>query len=662
VGAIFTLATKTYVTSLLILWLGLLSGCLPAGAQAPEIAGVLPAGGQRGTKVAIRIDGKNLQGAKALLSGQGIKVESVDANSAGDRATLHLAISADAPLGPREVRLGTLKGVSNLIHLWVDVFPDVLEVEPNDDPAHAQKLERAPVVVDGHMQAPTDRDVFTFQARAGETWVFDCNAARLHSRLDPILELRDEGGHMLQMAQSFWERDPRLLHRFAKSGAYFLTVRDSQFLGGPDYVYRLTAGPLPVLTGILPHGLQAGHTASFRISGNNLGGTAETILSLPGDVGPGEWWTSVPTAGGMTLPFPLLVADTPVSAVSESETPLRLSTLPLSLDGAFERYPHRRFSFHAAPTEPIVFDLLGRRIGSRIDGALRILDSAGKELASSDDAIGKDARLEFSATTAGDYLVEARNVEEKLGPDCFYRLVVRHPRPDFRVMLNTSRIHVGAGGTSAVTVVATPAEGFAAPITVRAEGLPPGVACSGGTILPGQSSVEITLTAAANMPLGASEIHLRGSAAIGGKSVVHAVTPREPYLPRAIDPGMFTDDSYRNPYRDEDLLALGVIERSEPFALEMSSSTVALASGQKADITVRAVRQIGANAEIKIEVRGLPEKVTAVVAPIAANQTETHLVLTAGPDVKPTLRNLIVQGRQGNSIQPAPAIHLTVTP
>jgi hypothetical protein len=131
-------------------------------------------------------------------------------------------------------------------------------------------------------------------------------------------------------------------------------------------------------------------------------------------------------------------------------------------------------------------------------------------------------------------------------------------------------------------------------------------------------------------------------------------------MPRSIDPGMFTDDSYRRPYRDWELFPLGVVERAEPFSLSTDLHAVTLAPGQKVEIVVRAARRAGANGEIKLELRGVPDKVKPTVPAIAANQTEARISLTAAPDAPAALRNLILQGKLDNAVQPAPAITLTV--
>src|SRR5258708_5853903 len=90
--------------------------------QAPEIAGLLPHGGPRGSLVTIHVHGKNLQGARALIGESGVKIEAVASSPDGVSADVKLAVSPDALIGPRELRLYTPKGISGATTIWVDVF------------------------------------------------------------------------------------------------------------------------------------------------------------------------------------------------------------------------------------------------------------------------------------------------------------------------------------------------------------------------------------------------------------------------------------------------------------------------------------------------------------------------------------------------------------
>jgi len=95
-----------------------------ASAQAPEVGGLLPSGGPRGATTVVKIDGKNLQGAKLYLSGAGVSVRSSQVTPAGDLITVQIQVEPGASLGPHDVRIATAKGVSNGARFWVDVLPN----------------------------------------------------------------------------------------------------------------------------------------------------------------------------------------------------------------------------------------------------------------------------------------------------------------------------------------------------------------------------------------------------------------------------------------------------------------------------------------------------------------------------------------------------------
>src|SRR5438034_201179 len=84
-----------------------------SSADPPQILGILPAGGMRGSSIAIQVTGMNLQGASAICSGKGVRIEAVEPNTAGDRTIVKIAIASDAPLGPHELRIKSNLGASN---------------------------------------------------------------------------------------------------------------------------------------------------------------------------------------------------------------------------------------------------------------------------------------------------------------------------------------------------------------------------------------------------------------------------------------------------------------------------------------------------------------------------------------------------------------------
>lgn len=101
------------------------------------------------------------------------------------------------------------------------------EREPNNAPAEANRLElpgRITGAIDGGPGADKrDTDHFRFQAKAGEQWVFEINAARASSKLDSFIEVLDSQG----------ARVPRVLLQ-AERDSYF-TFRGKSDAGSDDF-------------------------------------------------------------------------------------------------------------------------------------------------------------------------------------------------------------------------------------------------------------------------------------------------------------------------------------------------------------------------------------------------------------------------------------------
>jgi len=637
--------------------------CLSALAQAPEIGGLLPCGGPRGQVTTLRIDGKNLAGAKLFVDGRGVSVKSVQPSA--DSLTAEVQVDSSASLGPHEVRVVTSKGVSNGSRFWVDLQPNrVLEHPIREDEAAVPLDGNAREVINGRIAAKAGRDRFQIEAVAGEMWSFECFAERIRSKLDPVLEIRDDRGVLIRLVESTWENDPRFVHTFAKAGRYTLIVRDSEYNGGPNYTYRLTAGRQTFVTSFAPRGGQPGGSASLSLT---LADKSACMATVPVPADPQASPESVCWAetrvGQSVLALPLLVGSEPVSCASDTEAIQALPALPAAVDGTFTRFPKASFRFHATSGAKYLFDLYGRRIGSRIDGQIRVLNSAGKVAAENDDlsVLTKDARVEFAPPAEGDYVIEVKNVEEVTGSDCYYRLRATRIVPDFRLAIATDRLVSPAGGTIAVPVTVERIGGFAGSVEIRVDGLPAGVKCSGGLIPAGKTSVELTLTSAVVATPAASPVRVIGTAMLDGKRVERDAPAWEQYEHRSIDLLLSVEYSYTRPHHLWNMLLCAVADRVDPITVETAAPTYDLAPGGKLEIPVRIVRHAGSAAEVKLEARNLPAKVTVAALTIPAGQTEGKLVFTAAADAPADLTNLIITAKHGSTTSLAPALRLTVT-
>jgi hypothetical protein len=113
---------------------------------------------------------------------------------------------------------------------------------------------------------------------------------------------------------------------------------------------------------------------------------------------------------------------------------------------------------------------------------------------------GKDPYLDFTAPADGEYLVRLADTRGRSGRDFAYRLTIAPPRPDFTVFLAPTNPNVPHRSRVPVTVTAYRHDGFDGPIAVKLVGLPPGLEATTGVILPGHSSVSVTIEAKEDAP------------------------------------------------------------------------------------------------------------------------------------------------------------------
>ena len=153
--------------------------------------------------------------------------------------------------GSEPVRWAGDGGDSNLVAYAVDDLAECREREPNDTLESAQRIA-GPVIVNGRVGRPGDRDVFGFTGRQGQEIVAEILGRRLLSPVDSVLHLADAEGRVISWNDDRAERstgslthqaDSYLRARLPSSGPWFVTVADVRGHGGEEYAYRLRVGP-----------------------------------------------------------------------------------------------------------------------------------------------------------------------------------------------------------------------------------------------------------------------------------------------------------------------------------------------------------------------------------------------------------------------------------
>lgn len=233
---------------------------------------------------------------------------------------------------------------------------------------------------------------------------------------------------------------------------------------------------------------------------------------------------------------------------------------------------------------------------------------------------GKDSRIVFDPPSDGTYAVRISDATGAGGPSHAYRLTVREPRPDFTVKFSPESPKVWRGGGVPITVTATRIDGYDGPIDLAFADLPTPLVAPKTQIEAGQTTTVFTLFAsAAGEKLPA--LKLVGTAAINGKSVVHATAGGKPAI---IEPG--------------------------DLATATNLSEVTLKPGGEARLIVKIERRNGFAGRVPLEVRGLPHGVRVLNIGLNGilvnpNQTEREIVLYADSWVSPIDHPIVVLSR-----------------
>ncbi len=641
-----------------------------AQTSYPMITYVTPVAVQRGKTVEVTVEGQMNFAAvyKALFEGTGITAEVVGAAprpAAGAMpqvrsCKLRLTVAPDAVPGVREFRVASALGVSSIGQLLVCDVP-VLQESGNNNTLQQANQAPVPGVISGRIEAAEDVDYFRFRAVEGQTFTFEVLCARLQDKIhdlqkhaDPMLSLYDSEGRELAANDDFYFADPQLTYTFRKSGDYYIQVRDSKYDGDPRWVYALKISDHPQATHIYPMAANPGQAVEVEPVGSLALKQPRVALVAPKSLGlqavqlssglPPEV-SGVP--GSTPDPVPLLVSPLPqVLEVEPNDTPQTAQrvSLPCGINGRIGKPRDLdHFVFKGTKDKAVRLEVHARRFGtlltSHLDSMLEVLDAKGKVLAGNDDANGKDSALVFTPPADGDYILRIRDLNGKGGPTFLYYLEADLAQPDFTLRCDSDKAMIGPGTSTAWFLQVDRLNGFTGPVQVEVKGLPRGVKVNPLTIPASMTQGILVLTAEPGAELDAANVEVIGQAAvtINGKEqqLQRRATPlQEIYFPGG-GRGVFPVN----------LHTVGVTEKSDILAVEVTPTEVVLKPGQEVRLEVTLKRRPDYDKGVSLDIllrhlgrifgNPLPPGVTIVEGKsktLLGNASKGHIVLRAAPD------------------------------
>jgi hypothetical protein len=455
-------------------------------AAGPVLTELRPRGAKKGSTVTLTLVGANLDQGTEILTTLPATFTPLTPGMKGLPYLLEL--KEDAAAGTYPVRVKTAHGISNVLLFTVGEFPEI-ESKAGSTIATAQAVTAVPVTINGKLLG-ADRNDFKIAAKAGQRLVFEVEARRCGSAIDPALTLFDAAGKRLAHNEDApgIGVDSRLDYTFARDGEYIVQVNDARFSRQEQNFYRLKIGAYNYPEGVFPLGGKRGEKVALEFASN--AGPVRTEVKLPeqGD------FTTVAMPGSPALPFRFALSEYP-----ELRTPVAGALpVPAVVNGRIEKPAQvDRFTMKVTPGESLLFEMQSRELGaSMLDALITIRDAKGAKLASAGDVAPPDDvfSLQTGNRTSNDpYLgfkvpagvteiaVSVEDIAQRGGPGFGYRMTVKKQAEDFRLSANPAYVNVPRGGTVQVVLNAD-RRGYDGPIHARIPNLPKGWTAEGGFI------------------------------------------------------------------------------------------------------------------------------------------------------------------------------------
>ncbi len=440
---------------------------IPAvSAAAPTVTLLTPSGGQRGTTVEMRATGTFDKWPVQVWASD----KAVTATATATKGTFRVTIAKDAALGICWLRWYDDAGASSLRPFVIGTLPEIVEVEPNDEPAKAQAID-ASAVVNGKLARSGDVDCFAVKLKHGQTLVADLVAHEiLRSPMDAVLQVLSANGAVLEENHDYCGLDPRIPFTAPRDGTYIVRLfafpaqPDSsiRFFGSSTCVYRLTLTTAEFVDFVTPLAVERKGSPTVTLHGWNV---SAPTRQLPPSTEP---FSMVPgTAVHVqreTHPCYDLIQSKP-------QMPLMV---PFSVTGRIAK-PHAvdTISFKGVKGKSVSIRIESSSLNLLLNPVIRVLDSGGKQLTRIEQAKPNvDIETTFAPPSNGTYGIEIGDLLHSSGPRHAYCLHVTPVGKDFSLTVAEDRYTLSPGKPLDIAVTVVRKNGFSGEVELSVQGLP----------------------------------------------------------------------------------------------------------------------------------------------------------------------------------------------
>ncbi|MFP6770677.1 MAG: hypothetical protein VB859_21060 [Planctomycetaceae bacterium] len=413
-------------------------------AAPPKISQLSVRGFQVGGTTRLVVRGADLLPLPRLVAGVPIAKQAIVGKSTAKQITVDVTLAANVVPGVYHLRVANQHGLSN---------PQIVTLDHLPQRPVAGVIDSLPVALHGRLSG--SQVISTrFQGKAGQQVTIDLMARRLGSTIKPVLHLYDARGRQLALSlpRPDLAGDTRISARLPADGVYEVKWHDLQYAAGNPGDYRLAIGTFDTADLVFPPSVSRGQKTPVLLLG-----TAGTETVSVVDVEKTAWGF-VPVAWhGKSRPVGLR-PRVEVSRVREIVEPVDgkatriLPTVPAAASGRIlKRGEADRWQVVVRAGQKLRFEVFADRLGTPLDSMLELRRPAGAVLATNDDAVRSDSRIDYTVPAGVnrvDALVSDRH--GRGGSRFVYRLLVSRTtdpaRPEFSLTVAEGTHNVLSGG------------------------------------------------------------------------------------------------------------------------------------------------------------------------------------------------------------------------
>lgn len=434
---------------LLIACCGLFPTATTRADEKPAIDRLVPAGGQRGSSVEVKLSGKPGDLPLQVWSDR----NELQFEIAEDKKTATVAIPADATPGVHRLRFWNDVGTTDLLPFVVGVIAEQQEVEPNNQPSDAMPVPNTSVLLNGVLEKSGDVDVYQMPCNAGTILVASVVAnEQIGSPMDAVLQVLDASGTVIAQNDDDHNRDPQLAVPVTVDGPMFVRIfafpsqpnSTIRFSGGASYVYRLTMTTDAFVDHTLPLHVHSDSSTPLQVHGWNLAETQRKLIVEPAE---SDTVTVADTfANSVSLP----VVDVSVKARAGSE--VESMTVPSIVGGCIDGPDQRQvFTFDGTKGQKLSLQVHARKFYSLLDPVVQIHGPDQKLIKELDDVSrdNLDAATDLALKADGAHTITVSDRYRSGSPRHFYAVELAESNPTFSATTSANAFVVKPAETEA---------------------------------------------------------------------------------------------------------------------------------------------------------------------------------------------------------------------